>query len=153
MKRQFLTLFLLIGLIAIGSAHANDGGIYAVQPFGAKYENKMKSFTFTGQYAIEFKKLLPPAFSVLTSMQPELKNPYEKNFRGLALQDANGNALEIFCKSADETHQNGKATIKEATETTCTFTVMDKADAEFSPTNKVQVKDALQKAQSANQIK
>jgi|GEM_PF-2996909 len=152
MKRIILSTAALAFSLFTLTAHANDGGVYSVVPFGAKYDKASHSFSFTGQYAQEFKKLLPPAFSVLTGMQPELKNAYEKNFRGIQMKDAAGNALVIDCSSAGvEYGENNKSSIKEKPETSCTVTLMDKASME-GDSMKVQVKDALQKAQDANRL-
>jgi len=150
MKRIAILSGVLFATVFPGLAGANDGGIYAVQPFGAKYDKASHTFTFTGQYAQELKKLLPPSFSVLTNMQPELKNPYDKNFRGLSLKDAQGNGLDITCTSADVAYQGEKSSIKEKSETVCT--VQLPADNE-GDVNKVTVQQALDKANQANQIK
>jgi len=134
-------------------ALANDSGIYSVVPFGAQYDKKASVFRFTGQYAQELKKLLPPGFSVITGMQPALKNAYEKNFRGLQMKDASGNALEINCSSAEIiSGANGQFQIKENPQTTCAISLVDKSMNEVA-TQPVQVKDALQKASQANQLK
>jgi len=143
-----LTCFGMIGLVK-----ANDGGFYSIQPYGAKFDKAGSSFTLTGQYAQEIKKILPPAFSVITGMQPELKKPYEKNFRGLQMQDAAGNALILECNSAKlDSGADNKMVLKESPETTCTISLVEKRNMEGDSV-KVQVKDALQKAQEANQTK
>lgn len=152
MKKICLGLFLALTLLA-AKLHADDGGFYSVVPYGAKYDKQARTFTFTGQYAQEFKKLLPPAFSVLTNMDPSLTNGYNKNFRGLMLKDAAGNAVSINCESATVEFANNKQSIKEKPETTCTVQVMDQSWARETPTQKLQVKDALDRAQQANQLK
>lgn len=154
MKTLSAILINLTFVIGCGLASANDGGVYAVQPYGAKYDKQAQSFTFTGQYAQEMKKILPPSFSVLTSMDPKLTNAYNKNFRGIMMKDPNGNAMSIECNSAEvkyipeNTHQ-----ILEKPEATCTVTWLEKIGADEVPTQKLQVKEALQKAQDANKIK
>ncbi|MCC7345258.1 MAG: hypothetical protein IT573_09985 [Deltaproteobacteria bacterium] len=137
-----------------GAAYGNDGGVYAVQPFGAKFDKQAQSFTFTGQYAQELKKILPPSFSVLTSMEPKLTNAYNKNFRGILMKDPAGNALNIECNSADIQYiPENKHLIKEKPEATCTVTWLEKIGADEVPTQKLQVQEALQKAQEANRLK
>jgi len=148
-----LLSFFLFFLFVTPNLHANDGGVYSVVPYGAKYDKGAKTFTFTGQYAQEFKKLLPPSFSVLTNMDPSLTNAYNKNFRGVMLKDASGNAFSINCESATVEFVANKSSIKEKPETTCTVQVMDNSWATETPTQKLQVKDALDRAQQANQIK
>lgn len=144
----------IVGMLFFGAqAQANDGGVYSVQPYGAKFDKSAQSFTFTGQYAQELKKLLPPSFSVVTGMQPGITNAYNKNFRGLMLRDANGNALSLNCESASiEVGTDSKSVVKEKPEVTCTVQLLDKASASESDSPKLQVKDALQKAQQANQL-
>ncbi|MCE9623949.1 MAG: hypothetical protein K8R69_00625 [Deltaproteobacteria bacterium] len=144
---------MLVFMGGSGLASANDGGFYAVQPFGAKFDKPGSSFTLTGQYAQEIKKILPPAYSVITGMQPELKKPYERNFRGLQMQDAAGNALILECNSAKlDSGADNKMVLKETPETTCVISLVEKKNMEGDSV-KVQVKDALQKAQEANQAK
>lgn len=148
MKKILATL----GLFLLGAAaHANDGGVYMVQPLGAKLEKSPRSFVFTGQYAQELKKLLPPSISVLTGMDPSLAKSYPKNFRALRMQDASGNALSLVCESGSVQWAEGKTRIQEKPETTCTIQLMDAANVE-SDSVKVPVKEALEKAQQANQL-
>jgi len=152
MKFAASVLFLLASL-SVGTAHANDGGVYSVQPYGAKLDKAAQSFTFTGQYAQELKKLLPPSFSVLTGMEPALTNAFNKHFRGLMMKDAAGNAMSLSCESGSlEFVAEGKHLIKDKPEVTCTVQMLDKAAAAESDSPKLQVKDALQKAQQANQL-
>jgi len=153
MKRAIFLFLLATTFLFAVTGRSDDGAFYSVVPFGAKYDAKDKSFTFTGQYAIELKKLLPPDISVITTMYPKLKDSYEKNFRGLLMKDASGNALSFYCFSAKLENINNQQTITETPETTCMVKTMGKADADYEPIQKVQVKDALQKAGSANSIK
>lgn len=144
----------LLGILCFAAtAQANDGGVYSVQPYGAKYDKSAQSFTFAGQYAQELKKLLPPSFSVITGMEPGITNAFNKNFRGLMMKDAAGNALSLSCDSAtiDYVSEN-KHQIKEKPEPTCTIQLLDRASAAETDSPKLQVKDALQKAQQANQL-
>lgn len=151
MKTPFRIVFsALISMSWACLASANDGGFYAVQPFGAKFDKPGSSFTLTGQYAQEIKKILPPAYSVITGMQPELKKPYEKNFRGLQMQDAAGNALILECNSAKiDSGADNKVVLRETPETTCVISLVEKKNME-GDSIKVQVKEALQRAQEAN---
>ena len=148
----------LAGVLAVGLlmptllARGNDSGIYTVQPFGAQADLSAKSFTLTGQYAKELQKLLPPGFSVVTNMQPELKNAYEKNFRGIIMRDPSGKALIINCSSAELGYSNGKSSINPKAESSCNLQIQDKASADEIASDKLQVKDALAKASAANRL-
>lgn len=154
MKKTIAGFLICSAIFCGGLAHGNDGGVYAVQPFGAKYDKQSQTFTFTGQYAQEMKKILPPSFSVLTSMDPKLTNAYNKNFRGILMKDPAGNALTINCESAEIKYiPENTHLIQEKPDTTCTVQVLEKIGADEVPTQKLQVKEALQKAQEANRIK
>lgn len=149
--KRLLTAALLIAVPYVASA--NDGGIYSILPFNAKYAKETKTMEFTGQFAQALKQLLPPSMSVVTGMTPAIKGPYEKNFRALFITDAQGTGMYLQCTSAELGGQGNAMTVKELPDTRCSIQVVDSPSAELGEVSKVPVKDALQKAQDANKIK
>ncbi len=131
--------------------HPSLGRVWLV---GAKYHTDSKLFSFTGQFAITLKQLLPPHISVLTNTNPEIKSKYEKNFRALFVQDGSGRGLMFNCSSADLNFSDGgKPSIVEKPETSCSVGILSSQDSQEIPQDKIPVKDALQKATQANQLK
>lgn len=150
---RFIFLILIASFPVGGKA--NDTGVYAIQPFGAKFgtisgDPSVQEMTFTGEFAAQLKRLLPPV-STAGIMDPK----YGKNKRSLFIQDSSGKGINIFCSSLKEDDSGKGPAFKEIPQTTCEITVISNpAHTEYlGDVHKVPVQEALNKAQQANKLK
>ena len=147
-----LFTFLLVLSLNPSISWGNDTGWYSVQPFDANLKNSSRTFEFSGEYAKEIKKLLPPEMAAIVMGKPSLQKSYEKNFRGLLLKDSQGNALFLQCSSAklkyDEATKLNRVVPQD--KTTCTVQMLPSSLAREFETTKVRVREALTKARQNN---
>ncbi len=148
--KSIKTVLLLSFLGSSTPLLANDGGVYSIQPYGAKFDKPSKTLTFTGEFAARLKELLPPAMNVITTLTPSLKAKYEKNYRDIFIRDAQGLGLNISCRSAEVIDAK---TIKELSETTCSLEIVDSKNTDFGDVQAIPVKEAFKKADDANKLK
>ncbi len=141
--KQFLVMTTM--LLPCTSAWANDSGISGVRVNDIRmreYEikkgepqekrrivNPNFKVTLNGGEARQLQKYLPSTFSVITSMQPELKDLYNESFKGLAIYNnktssTSSKLISINCNDAKiETDAKGKLKIIKTGASACEISI------------------------------
>lgn len=139
MKLSLIASILLASVIA----SANDGGIAAIEVKQIKMQEKNHSgeivrrisephFTITvkGGEAKKLQQILPSMVSVVTSMDPSIKDAYNESFKSLGIYSktadgVKGKSISIDCSDArlkhDENFENFQ--VEKLAETTCTISI------------------------------
>lgn len=114
MKSKILVglLLTILGL----QAFANDGGMAAIKVKEIKMRSmQLKNFEWkeepvlephykiviSGEEADKLQKILPSQVSVVTAMQPEIKDAYNESFKALGIYNKavkNGNQVQVYPK-------------------------------------------------------
>lgn len=140
---------ILLGAMILGSfsALANDGGVVAIKVNDIrmreyKYEDGVEKeirriikpqfkITFQGGEAAKLQKILPSQLSVITSMQPEIKNEFDKSFKTLGIYSekstqVSAKVLTVTCVDADieSVGDEGKVKIVKKGQSECTIEIM-----------------------------
>lgn len=147
MKSKILVGLLLTILGA--QAFANDGGMAAIKVKEIKMRsmqlknsqwkeepvlNPHYKIVISGEEASKLQKILPSQVSVVTAMQPEIKDAYNESFKALGVYNKavkNGNQVQVYPKvltisCADATLDsdgNGKMRVSKTGQSECVIEI------------------------------
>ncbi len=153
-KNIFVFALLFSIFFAMGPVHSEEDWYDSIQSPFAKWDAKEQTFTFTGSFAAELKKSLPPLHSMMSDLDPKLTPSLQKHFRGIVVRDPAGNALAIECDSGKIEYISGSEyQVKDIPEPTCKVTYLNKAKAALFPNKVSPVSEIIKKTEAANQIK
>jgi hypothetical protein len=157
MKFQALAVLsgLFVSATLLGSlASANDGGVaaikvndirmreYAIQNGQEKEIKRIAKpnfkITFSGGEAKKLQQVLPSEYSVITGMQPELKDKFNETFKTLGIYSdksatVSGKLITINCVDGDLVPiegQDGKSKIVKRAQTDCTLSITEVENAQ-----------------------